>query len=185
MQFHLQPASGPFPLSLASVGMSVSACQLRPESRGNIQLTSPDPKIAPAIHANYLSTEVDRRVTIAGVKLSRRLASTAALRPYIVEERQPGAGAHSDEELLEYARQNGDTTFHPVGTCRMGGDTQSVVDPGLRVRGIDGLYIADASIMPTLTSGNTHLPSVMIGEKASDQIVKDEKQRQSAVVVTP
>src|SRR6185369_6277534 len=141
MQFHLRPASGLFVQSHAFFGLSVSACQLRPESRGHIQLTSPDPKIAPAIYANYLSTDVDRRVTVAGLRLSRRLSKTAALSPYIAEERQPGADARSDEELLAYARQNGDTTFHPVGTCRMGSDAQSVVDPRLRVRGIQGLYV--------------------------------------------
>jgi choline dehydrogenase len=183
MQFHLRPTSGLFMQSHAFFGLSVSGCQLRPESRGHIQITSPDPKIPPAIHANYLSAEIDRRVTIAGLRLSRRLAATAALSPYIAEERQPGCCVQSDEELLAHARQNGDTTFHPVGTCRMGCDAESVVDPGLRVRGIQGLYVADASIMPTLTSGNTNLPSVMIGEKASDMIVNDEKQLESAVVI--
>jgi choline dehydrogenase len=183
MQFHLRPASGSFTQPHPFFGLSVSACQLRPESRGHLQLTSPDPKIAPVIYANYLNAEADRRLTVAGLRLSRRLARTAAVSPYIAEERQPGAGAQSDDELLAYARQNGDTTFHPVGTCRMGSDPQSVVDPRLRVRGIQGLYVADASIMPTLISGNTHLPSVMIGEKASDMIVEDEKQLESAVVI--
>jgi choline dehydrogenase len=183
MQFHVHPAYGSFTPSDSFFGLSVSACQLRPESRGYLQLTSPDPRIAPAIYANYLSTDVDRCVTVAGLRLSRQLARTAALSRYIVEERQPGAGAQSDEEFLAYARQNGSTTYHPVGTCRMGSDPQSVVDPRLRVRGIQGLYVADASIMPTLISGNTHLPSVMIGEKASDLIVEDEKQVESAVVI--
>jgi choline dehydrogenase len=183
IQFHVHPAYGSFTQSDSFFGLSVSACQLRPESRGYIQLTSPDPRIAPAIYANYLSTNVDRRVTVAGLRLSRQLARTAALSRYIAEERQPGADAQSDEEFLAYARQNGSTTYHPVGTCRMGSDPQSVVDPRLRVRGIQGLYVADASIMPTLISGNTHLPSVMIGEKASDLIVDDEKQVESAVVI--
>jgi len=183
MQFHLHPASGSFTQPHAFSELSVAAYQLRPESRGVIRLTSQDPRIAPAIYANYLSSEVDRRVTVAGLRLSRELARTAALSPYIAEERQPGAGIQSDEAFLSYARQNGDTTFHPVGTCRMGGDPQSVVDPGLRVRGIQGLYVADASIMPTLISGNTHVPSVMIGEKASDLIVEHEKRREAVVVV--
>jgi choline dehydrogenase len=176
-QVHLDPASGSFKQPHAFSGLAVSACQLRPESRGRIQLISPDPKIAPAIYANYLSAEVDRRVTVAGLRLSRQLVKTAALSPYILEERQPGASVQRDDEFLAYARQKGDTTFHPVGTCRMGGDAQSVVDPRLRVRGIQGLYVADASIMPTLTSGNTHVPSVMIGEKASDMIIEDERLR--------
>jgi choline dehydrogenase-like flavoprotein len=183
MQFHLHPEFGSFMDFHALSGLSVSACQLRPESRGMVQLTSPDSRIAPAIYANYLSADVDRRSTVAGLRLLRKFAGTAALSPYIAEERQPGAGVQSDEELLVYARHNGHTTFHPVGTCRMGSDAQSVVDPGLRVRGIQGLYVADASIMPTLISGNTHVPSVMIGEKASDMIVEDEKQIESAVVV--
>jgi choline dehydrogenase len=183
VQFHLHPASGSFTQPHAFSELSVAAYQLRPESRGVIRLTSQDPKIAPAIYANYLSTEVDRRLTVAGLRLSRQLARTAALSPYIAEERQPGADVESDDAFLSYARQNGDTTFHPVGTCRMGGDPESVVDPGLRVRGIQGLYVADASIMPTLISGNTHVPSVMIGEKASDMIVAHEKQRESAIVV--
>jgi choline dehydrogenase len=185
MQFHVHPGFGSFLQSHAFSELSVSAWQLRPESRGTIQLTSPDPQIAPTICANYLSTDVDRRLAVAGLRFSRQLARTAALRPYIAEEREPGAGAESDEELLEYARQNGHTTFHPVGTCRMGSDAQSVVDPGLRVRGIQGLYVADASIMPTLISGNTHVPSVMIGEKASDMIVEHEKELELPVYLLP
>ena len=183
MQFHVHPEFGSFMDAHALSGLSVSAWQLRPESRGRIQLTSPDPAIAPAIFANYLSTEVDRQLVVAGLRLLRKLAGTAALSPYVAEERQPGAGAQRDEALLAYARQHAHTTFHPVGTCRMGSDAQSVVDPGLRVRGIQGLYVADASIMPTLISGNTHVPSVMIGEKASDMIVADEKALESAVAV--
>jgi choline dehydrogenase len=183
MQFHVFPAPGPFTQPNGLSRFSVSSCQLRPESRGEIQLASPDPKIAPAINANYLSAPADRRLAVAGLRLSRRLARTASLSAYIAEEHQPGAAAQSDEDLLAYVRQNADTAFHPVGTCRMGNDAQSVVDPRLRVRGIDGLYIADASIMPTLISGNTHVPSVMIGEKASDMIVEDEKQLERAVVV--
>lgn len=183
MQFHVHPESGAFTRSHVFSELSVSACQLRPESRGTIQLRSRDPGMAPAIRANYLSAEIDRRLVVAGLRLSRQFVATPALRPYIAEERGPGAAAQSDEQLLVYARQNGDTTFHPVGTCRMGSDAQSVVDPRLRVRGIQGLYVADASIMPTLISGNTHLPSVMIGEKASDLVVEDEKALESAVAV--
>ena len=185
MQFHVYPAPGSFSQSHAFSGLSVSSCQLRPESRGELQLTSPDPTIPPAISANYLSTPSDRRSAVAGLQLSRRLVRTAALSPYIAEERQPGAAARSDEDLLAYVRQHSDTAFHPVGTCRMGSDAQSVVDPRLRVRGVEGLYVADASIMPALISGNTHVPSVMIGEKASDIIVEDEQEIESAVVVLP
>jgi choline dehydrogenase len=181
-QFHVRSKFGAFTEPHPFSGLSVTGCHLRPESRGTVQVTSPDPKIAPAICPNYLSTEFDRRVTVAGLRLVRRVAETAALRSYIAEERQPGPDAQSDGDLLAYARQTGDTTFHPAGTCRMGSDAQSVVDTRLRVRGIQGLYVADASIMPTLISGNTHVPSVMIGEKAADMIVEDEKQP-SAVVI--
>jgi choline dehydrogenase-like flavoprotein len=182
VQFHVHSGFGSFMQSHAFSELSVSAWQLRPQSRGTIQLTSPDPRIAPAICANYLSADVDRRLVVAGLRFSRQLARTAALSPYIAGEQHPGPDAQSDEELLGYARQNGHTTFHPVGTCRMGSDAQSVVDPGLRVRGIQRLYVADASIMPTLISGNTHVPTVMIGEKASDMIVEDEQQVESLVV---
>ena len=183
MQFHVRPASGSFTQSDALSALAVSACQLRPESRGGIQLASPDPQIAPTICANYLSADVDRQVVVAGLRLSRRLSRTAALSPYVAEERQPGPDVQSDDELLAYAREHSSTTYHPVGTCRMGSDGHSVVDPRLRVRGIQGLYVADASIMPTLISGNTHVPSVMIGEKASDMIVADEKELENAVAV--
>jgi len=131
--------------------------------------------VPPAIHANYLSTESDRRMTVETLKFARRLSKVAPLCNIIAEERRPGHALQTDDEILEYARRTGETTYHPVGTCRMGGDPHSVVDDRLRVRGVHGLYIADASIMPTLPSGNTHLPSVMIGEKASDMIVEDEQ----------
>jgi choline dehydrogenase len=174
-QFHVHPASGSFKTPDRFSGLSVSACQLRPQSRGRIVARSADPRVPPAIHSNYLSAELDRKVTIATLRLSRRLSESSILRPFIVEERKPGRELHTDDELLDYARRTGETTFHPVGTCRMGGDAGSVVDPRLRVHGVEGLYIADASIMPLLISGNTHLPSVMIGEKAAAMIVEDER----------
>jgi choline dehydrogenase len=122
---------------------------------------------------NYLSTETDRRYAIESVKYARRLARTRALAPYLVEEHRPGAAVRSDDEILDFARQYGQTIFHPSGTCRMGSDAMSVVDERLRVRGVNGLRVADCSIMPTLVSGNTHLPVVMIAEKASDMILTD------------
>jgi choline dehydrogenase len=183
MQFHVRPASGSFTHSSGFTELTVGACQLRPESRGRIQLASPDPRIPPKICANYLSAQVDQHVVVAGLRLLRRLSRTVALSRYIAEEQHPGPDVESDDALLAHARQHSNTTFHPVGTCRMGSDRHSVVDPRLRVRGIQGLYVADASIMPTLISGNTHVPSVMIGEKASDMIVEDEKALESAVAV--
>jgi choline dehydrogenase len=151
-------------------GMTVSACQLRPESRGTITLKSPDPREKALIHANYLATETDRRCMVEGIKLGRRLAQTRAFAGIIAEEVVPGAAAASDEEILGFIRRTGMTIYHPSGTCRMGGDPESVVDPELRVRGIEGLRVADASIMPTVVSGNTNAPSIMIGEKCADLV---------------
>ncbi|WP_043336290.1 GMC family oxidoreductase [Belnapia moabensis] len=151
-------------------GMTISACQLRPESRGTISLASPDPEAKARIQANYLATETDRRCMIEGIKLGRRLAQTAALGRWVEEEVVPGAAAASDEEILGFIRRTGGTIYHPSGTCRMGGDEASVVDPELRVRGIEGLRVADASIMPTVVSGNTNAPAIMIGEKCADMV---------------
>jgi choline dehydrogenase-like flavoprotein len=185
VQFHIQPVSyetlsqglHPFP------GFTVSVCQLRPESRGMIETRSPDPSVLPAIRANYLATATDRRTVIAALRLARRLAQTDAVRPYVAEEIWPGPGTESDQELLDFARRTAMTTFHPVGSCRMGSDPDSVVDTALRVRGIEGLYVVDASIMPALVSGNTHLPTVMIAEKGADLIVEHERQTVSARAV--
>ena len=173
IQFHFGTLSAdvaggaPHPWS----GCTFSVCQLRPESRGRVRLASPDPLRAPSITPNYLSTEVDRRYAIESLKYARRLAATRALSPYLVEEYRPGGKVRTDDELLDFARQYGQTIFHPVGTCKMGSDAMAVVDDKLRVRGIAGLRVVDASIMPTLVSGNTHLPVVMIGEKASEMIL--------------
>jgi choline dehydrogenase len=175
VQFHVHPAQGSLRSPDRFSVLSISGWQLRPESRGRITIRNADPLAPPAILANYLSSEVDQRVAIATLRIARRLSESSVLRPYIVEQWLPPAGAISDAELLDFARHTGETTYHPVGTCRMGGDASSVVDPRLRVRGVEGLYVADASIMPTLISGNTHVPSVMIGEKASDLIIEDER----------
>ena len=154
-------------------GCTFSVCQLRPESRGSVRIMSRDPMQAPSIKANYLSTELDRRYAIESLKYARRLAGTEALRPYIREEYRPGEAACSDDELLDFARDYAQTIFHPSGTCRMGNDAMAVVDSRLRVRGVAGLRVVDCSIMPTLVSGNTHAPAVMIGEKASAMILAD------------
>jgi choline dehydrogenase len=157
-------------------GFTLSVCQLRPESRGTVRIRSSDPFAAPAMQPNYLSTELDRRCAVAGIRLARRLAQTSALRPYVASEYRPGAEATSDEQLLEFARNYGATIFHPAGTCKMGSDAMAVVDERLRVRGTGGLRVVDCSIMPTLVSGNTHAPVVMIAEKASDLILGDRSQ---------
>lgn len=154
-------------------GCTISVCQLRPESRGEVTLASADPMATPKMHANYLAAEVDRRCITAGVAFVRRLANTEPLSSEIDQEMLPGPDAKTDEDLLQFVRGNGASIFHPVGTCRMGSDDDAVVDPRLRVRGVAGLWIADCSIMPTLVSGNTNLPAIMIGEKAADMILKD------------
>jgi choline dehydrogenase len=154
-------------------GCTFSVCQLRPESRGTVMIKSRDPLEPPAMRPNYLSSETDRRCAVAAMKFARRLAAAPALTEYMAEEYRPGTAAASDGELLEFARNHGATIFHPSGTCRMGGDPLAVVDERLRVHGVAGLRVVDCSIMPTLISGNTHAPVVMIAEKAADMIRED------------
>jgi choline dehydrogenase len=154
-------------------GFTLSVCQLRPESVGSITLASADPFAPPKIHANYLDAENDRRCVTAAIAFARKLAAVSPLRDYIAEEVQPGPDYVTAADVLTYARRHGATIFHPVGTCRMGSDADAVVDPRLRVRGVEGLWVADCSIMPKLVSGNTNVPAVMIGEKASDMILED------------
>ncbi len=156
----------PFPAFLTSVS------QCRPTSRGSLRLTSPDPAAAPAIQPNYLATEHDRAETLEGVRFMRRLTAMPSLRAVIAEELEPGPAAGDDAALTAYIRDTGVTVFHPSGTCRMGQDSrEDVVDPALRVHGLGGLRVADASIFPTIPSGNTNAPSIMVGEKASDLIL--------------
>ncbi len=156
-------------------GFTMSVCQLRPESRGTLTIKSRDPKEPAAMQPNYLSAEIDRRTTVAGMKVARALAATPAMRPYVLEEYKPGPEARTDAELLEFARNNGATIFHPVGTCKMGSDALAVVDERLRVHGVAGLRVVDCSIMPTLVSGNTNLPVIMIAEKAAAMIIEDQR----------
>ena len=156
-------------------GFTILANQSRPESRGHVRIASPDPAARPAIVANYLSTDHDRAVTVAAIKFARLLARTTALNRIVTEELFPGAEVSSDKDFLAVARREGQSAYHPVGTCRMGGDTGAVVDARLRVHGIAGLRVADASIMPTLVSGNTNAACMMIGEKAADMIQADAR----------
>jgi len=177
IQFHFQPLSADKPgagLHRFSAFTS-SVCQLRPESRGLIEIRSPRPDEHPAIHPNYLSTVTDQRVAVAGMRLSRRICTSRAMAPFVDSELLPGEQAQSDEELLECARTIGQTIYHPVGTCKMGRDEHAVVDERLRVHGVEALRVVDASIMPDITSGNTNAPTIMIAEKASDMILEDEK----------
>ncbi len=154
-------------------GFTASVCQMRPESRGTIHVGSANPFDAPKIKVNYLSQEVDRRANIDGLKKLRTILASDAMKPFLAEEMEPGPGAQSDEELLQYCRSSGTTVYHPVSTCCMGTNTEAVVTPELKVQGIRGLRVADGSIMPRLVSGNTNASIVMIGEKASDMILAE------------
>ena len=151
-------------------GFASIAYQLRPESRGEIKLKSPDPFDAPAVHPNYLATETDKRTIVAGLKLVRRILANPHLQHFIASEFQPGPEIESDEQLLDYARRRGGTVYHPTSTCKMGSDPLAVVDAELKVHGIGGLRVADASIMPTVVSGNTNAATIMIGEKLADMV---------------
>ena len=157
-------------------GFTMSVCQLRPESRGHIRIRSADPFEAPEMQPNYLSTELDRRTAVAGVKAARAIAASAAMQPYVAREVKPGPWAVSDADLLGFCRDTGATIFHPTGTCRMGSDALAVVDTRLRVHGVQGLRVVDCSVMPTLVSGNTNAPAVMLAEKAVDLIREDNSQ---------
>jgi choline dehydrogenase len=152
----------------------MSVCQLRPTSRGFVHLKSPDPLAAPAMQPNYLATPEDCATLVAGIQLARKLAATEPLRHYVAGEYRPGEAATTDDALLEFARNTGGTIFHPSGTTRMGpaGDPHAVVDPELRVHGCESLRVVDCGIMPTLVSGNTNAPVVMIAEKASDLMLR-------------
>lgn len=161
-------------------GCTLSVCQLRPESRGFVRIKSKNPNEAPSIQANYLATEKDRRTTVAGVKFARRMVHTKPFADYIKREFTPGDNIQTDEELLAACRELGTTIFHPVGTAKMGppDDRTSVVDSQLRVHGLGGLRVVDCSIMPTLISGNTNIPAIMIAEKISDRIRSDARTAQ-------
>ena len=181
IQFHVQPWSadspgeGVHPFS----AFTMSVCQLRPESRGEIRLASSDAAVYPRIHPNYLSTETDCRTIVEGIRIARKIARHEPLSHKISEEFRPDSSLDPDDYdgMLDWARNYSTTIYHPTGTCKMGpsGDS-AVVDPRLRVHGIAGLRVADCSIMPEIVSGNTNAPAIMIGEKASDMILEDRRQ---------
>jgi choline dehydrogenase len=178
LEYHVQP------LSLDKFGdplhdfpaFTASVCNLRPGSRGHVRIAGADPLGVPKITPNYLSTEEDRRVAAASLRLTRSIIAAPALRKYAPEELKPGSAFRTEEELARAAGDIGTTIFHPVGTCKMGriGDAAAVVDPSLRVIGIAGLRVADASIMPTITSGNTNSPTIMIAEKAAQAMLAEK-----------
>ncbi len=151
-------------------GFSVVVYQLRPESRGYLELKSANPADAPAMYPNYLATETDRRTIVDGLKLGRRLLATPDMQHFIAGEYIPGPEVQTDEQVLEYAKQYGGTVFHPTSTCKMGSDEMAVVDADLRVHGLDALRVVDASIMPAVVSGNTNAATIMIAEKAADLV---------------
>ena len=175
IQFHMQPLSadkpgdGVHPFS----AFTMSICNLRPESRGEVKINSSDPTQLPKIIPNYLSTNSDKKIAIDSIKVARKIADADSLKKYILEEYVPGPSFKSDEELLEAAKNNSQSIYHPVGTCKMGNDIDSVVDEKLKVYGVSGLRVVDASIMPELVSGNTNAPTMMIAEKASEMILAD------------
>lgn len=180
IEWHVQP------LSLDKFGsplhrynaITPSVCNIRPSSRGYVALRDASPDSAPIIQPNYLSTDDDRAVAVAGLKLTREIMAAPAMAPYSPHELKPGAHVTSDDELIQAAGDLGTTIFHPVGTCKMGNDAMAVVDDELRVRGVQRLRVIDASIMPTITSGNTNAPTVMIAEKGAEFIKRQHQHRQ-------
>lgn len=177
IEYHVQPLSTnrlgeplhPFP------AITMSVCQLRPTSVGTCHITGTDAMVQPEIRPNYLSTDHDRKVAVAAIRQARGIMTAQALQPYQPQEMLPGTEHQDDEALIRRAGDIATTIFHPVGTCRMGADADAVVDPSLRLRGLEGLRIVDASIMPRIISGNTASPVVMIAEKAADMIQKGRK----------
>ncbi len=182
LQFHIQPLTlpkfgeplDPFPAFTASV------CNLRPTSRGHVHIVSPDPNVHPEIRPNYLATEDDRRVAADAIRLTRRIVSMPSLQRYRPEEFRPGPNIVTDDDLARAAGDIATTIFHPVSTCKMGTDADAVVSPRLKVHGLEGLRVADASIMPTITSGNTNSPTLMIAEKAAAMILEDARASERA-----
>jgi choline dehydrogenase-like flavoprotein len=174
LQFHFLVGAGVeegVPKIPSGSGATLNSYTVRPRARGSVTLRSADPRDPPVIDPNFLGDPYDLATSTEGVKMSREILNQSALKRYIRKEHFPGDAVRTQAEFETYARRYGRTSYHPVGTCRMGGDDRSVVDPELRVRGLDGLRICDSSIMPRLVSSNTNAPSIMIGEKASDLIL--------------
>jgi choline dehydrogenase len=175
IQFHLGLGSG-IEAGVAAMphgGVTLNSAYLRPRSRGTVRLSSADPNAAPLIDPNYWADPYDKEMSIRGLKLARDMMRQNALKPYVLAERLPGPNVQSDQDYFEYACKNAKTDHHPAGTCRMGADMEAVVSPRLKFNGIEGLRVADASVMPTVVSSNTNAPTIMIAEKAADMIRAD------------
>ncbi|MDU8945270.1 GMC family oxidoreductase [Ovoidimarina sediminis] len=179
IQFHIQPFSADSPGEGVHrfSAFTASVLQLRPESAGHLELRSANMDDHPLIHPNYLATDTDCRTIVKGIQVARRIARFEPLKSHVTEEYAPGESVAFDDEqaTLDWARRTAVTIYHPTGTCKMGIDDKAVVDPRLRVRGVEGLRVADASIMPQIVSGNTNAPAIMIGEKASSMILEDAR----------
>ena len=176
IQFHIAHASFANPAKRvfdSFPALSIGPCQLRPHSRGYSHIRSADPKLPPEINPRYLTAEIDQHVLLEGIKIARKIMATEPVKSLVIAEARPGANCRTADELLAFVKATGNTVYHPVSTCRMGPKEQSnhVLTPDLRVRGTDGLRIADASVMPFITSGNTNAPTMMIAEKAADLIL--------------
>jgi choline dehydrogenase len=156
-------------------GFTASMSPLRPESRGCVRIRSANALEPPAIQYNFMTTDNDRRTVIDGLKTIRRLIQASAMKPYVLAEHAPGPEVHTDDAWLDYARRVGGTVYHPTSTCRMGSDQLAVVDERLRVRGLGGLRVVDASIMPQVVSGNSNAATIMIAEKGADMILADAR----------
>ena len=176
----IKPGAGsgldPFP------GFSIGFFQLRPSSRGSVHVRGTDAHLDPTIEPNYLGTAEDREAVLRAIRLARNVIGQPAMAPYVVRETRPGVDVRDDEGLLNYIKESGQTSFHPVGTCRMGDDALAVVDASLRVRGVTGLRVVDSSVMPTIPSSNTNAASIMIGEKAADLMLADRAARNTTVI---
>jgi choline dehydrogenase len=179
IQFHMQPLSADKPGDGVHnfSAFTLSVCQLRPKSRGSVEIKSADPLVYPDIRPGYLANEHDCQVAIDGIKVARRIADAPALKPHIIDEFVPGRQFETDEQLLETARKFSQTIYHPTSTCKMGpnDDGMAVVNERLKVRGIQNLRVVDASIMPEIVSGNTNAPTIMIAEKGADMIIEDNE----------
>ena len=165
--------ANPAPKISSQSGMTCYAHPMRPESKGTIHITAADPAVQPAIDFNFLAAPVDAQLTVTAIRIVRAVMTAPAMAPLQVREIAPGEPLVNDDEIIDWVKASAETTYHPGGTCKMGVDDMAVVDPRLRVHGVDGLRVADASIMPMLTSGNTNAPAIMIGEKAAAMILED------------